>query len=228
MVTLPWDEIQTVFLDMDGTLLDLHFDNHFWQRHLPMRYAEKHGLSTEAALDELNPRFCAAEGSLDWYCIDYWERELGMDIVSLKQEVAHLIDVFPYVPEFLDAMRTHGKRVVLVTNAHYKSLELKMERTELGGHFDHIYTSHEFHTPKESQAFWQRLHEVEGFEAAHTLMIDDTLSVLRSAREYGIQYLLAVKRPDSKAALRDTQEFAAIGSFREITPPIPETVRPIS
>ena len=26
---LAWDEIDTVLLDMDGTLLDLHFDNHF-------------------------------------------------------------------------------------------------------------------------------------------------------------------------------------------------------
>ena len=228
MVTLPWDEIHSVFLDMDGTLLDLHFDNHFWQHHLPLRYAEKHGMSKEAALDELNPRFRAAEGSLDWYSVDYWESELEMDIVGLKQEVAHLIDVFPYVPEFLDSVRSHGKRVVLVTNAHARSLELKMERTALGGHFDHIYTSHEFHAPKESHEFWQRLQAVEAFQSEHTLMIDDTLSVLRSARAYGIAHLLAVKRPDSRAAERDTREFPAIGSFREITPPIPETVRPIS
>lgn len=226
MVTLPWSEIESVFLDMDGTLLDLHFDNHFWLQHLPMRYAQLHGLSMEAALEALNPRFDAVHGTLDWYCVDYWERELGMDIVSLKHEVAHLIDVFPYVPQFLDSMRAHGKRVVLVTNAHYKSLTLKMERTELGGHFDHIYTSHEFHAPKESQPFWERLQEVEGFDKARTLMIDDTLSVLRSARDYGINHLLAVIRPDSKQPRRDTREFAAIGSFAEITPPVPESVGP--
>jgi HAD superfamily hydrolase (TIGR01509 family) len=228
VATLPWDEIHSVFLDMDGTLLDLHFDNHFWLHHLPRRYGEKHGLSKEAALEALNPRFRAAEGSLDWYSVDYWENELEMDILALKREVAHLIEVFPYVPEFLDSVRSHGKRVVLVTNAHAKSLDLKMERTALGGHFDHIYTSHEFHAPKESQAFWQRLQAVEGFDCAHTLMIDDTLSVLRSARDYGLVHLLAVKRPDSRAEERDTREFPSIGSFREITPPIPETVRPIS
>ncbi|MBD3671566.1 MAG: GMP/IMP nucleotidase [Gammaproteobacteria bacterium] len=226
MLTLPWHKIETVFLDMDGTLLDLHFDNHFWLKHLPMRYAQKHELSVEAALDKLNPRFEAVHGTLDWYCVDYWERELEMDILELKHEVAHLIDVFPYVTGFLDSVRSHGKRVVLVTNAHEKSLNLKMERTQLGGHFDHIYTSHEFRAPKESQAFWHRLHEVEGFKAAHTLMIDDTLSVLRSARDYGIGHLLAVKRPDSKQPLRDTQEFPAIASFAEITPPIPENAHP--
>lgn len=215
---LAWDQIHSVFLDMDGTLLDLNFDNHFWLHHLPKRYGEKHGLSLPEAQELLMPRFRAAEGSLNWYSVDYWEAELDMDLVALKQEVAHLIEVFPHVPEFLDSVRAHGKRVVLVTNAHSKSLDLKMQRTALGGHFDHIYTSHQFHAPKESQSFWQRLQEVEGFNCEHTLMIDDTLSVLRSARDYGIGHLLAVKRPDSQGQERDTQEFPAIGTFNEIIP----------
>ena len=42
-----WENIETVLLDMDGTLLDLHFDNHFWLQHVPVCYAEKHGLSHE-------------------------------------------------------------------------------------------------------------------------------------------------------------------------------------
>ena len=41
---LPWPEIHTVLLDMDGTLLDLRFDNHFWRELVPERYAERHGL----------------------------------------------------------------------------------------------------------------------------------------------------------------------------------------
>ncbi|HBT55971.1 MAG TPA: haloacid dehalogenase, partial [Pseudomonas sp.] len=32
---LNWNAIDTVLLDMDGTLLDLHFDNHFWLEHMP-------------------------------------------------------------------------------------------------------------------------------------------------------------------------------------------------
>ena len=30
MLPLAWRDIDTVLLDMDGTLLDLHYDNHFW------------------------------------------------------------------------------------------------------------------------------------------------------------------------------------------------------
>jgi putative hydrolase of the HAD superfamily len=213
-----WTAVDTVLLDMDGTLLDLHFDNHFWQRHVPLRYAEKHGLTVEQALTELMPRFRRAEGTLDWYCVDYWTRELDMDIALLKEEVDHLIAVHPDVPEFLERLRTKGRRVALVTNAHGKSLDLKMRRTRLGALFDAIVCSHDLGLPKEDPGFWQRLQAREAFAPEATLLVDDSLPVLRSARRYGIAHLLAVDRPDSRRPPRRVEEFAAIGSFAEIMP----------
>ena len=215
---ISWTQIHTVLLDMDGTLLDLHFDNHFWHVHVPQRYAEKHALSLDAARTELFPRFRRAEGTLDWYCVDYWTRELGLDIAVLKAEVDHLIAVHPHVIEFLDAVRTQGKRIVLVTNAHGKSLGLKMQRTQLGGHFDAVVCAHDLGLPKEHFGFWEKMQRVEAFDKQRALLIDDSLPVLRSAHHYGIAQLLAIKNPDSKGPEKDAGEFRALGSFREIMP----------
>jgi putative hydrolase of the HAD superfamily len=213
-----WNKVETVLLDMDGTLLDLHFDNHFWLEHVPRRYGEKHGLSLEAARAEVFPRFRSAEGRLDWYCVDYWTRELGLDIALLKEEVDHLIAVHPHVVEFLDAVRARGKRVMLVTNAHGKSLDLKFRRTQLGGHFDTVVCAHDLGLPKEQPAFWERMQAVAPFDPESSLLVDDSLPVLRSARGYGIAQLLAVRQPDSRGPEKDTGEFAAIKSFHEILP----------
>ncbi len=215
----PWQHIETVFLDMDGTLLDLHFDNHFWQEHLPLRYAEKHGLSLEQARAQLAPRFRATEGTMDWYCLDYWSRTLDMDIVMLKEEVAHLIAIHPHVPQFLHALRRSGRRTVLVTNAHHQSLALKMKRTRLGEHLDAVICAHDLELPKEEPEFWQRLQRMETFDPATTLLIDDNLAVLRSARDYGIGFLLAVQAPDSRRPSRAVAEFPAIHDFRELSAP---------
>ena len=213
-----WTQIDTVLLDMDGTLLDLHYDNHFWLEHVPQRFAEKHGLTLDEAKARLRTRYKAVEGTLDWYCVDYWTRELGLDIPQLKQEVEHLIAVHPHVLDFLHAVRATRKRVLLVTNAHGKTLDIKFRRTQLGGHFDAVICSHDLQSPKEHPGFWRKLEAAHPFDKSRTLLIDDSLPVLRAARDYGIAQLLAVYQPDSRQPEKDVGEFAAIRSFREIRP----------
>ncbi len=217
---IDWTRIDTVLLDMDGTLLDLHFDNHFWLEHMPRRYAELREISLETARSELMRRYKQVEGTMDWYCLDYWSNELGMDIAALKQEVDHLIAVHPNVVVFLDAVRDSGRRAVLVTNAHMKSLQLKMDRTRLAGHFDAVFCAHDFGRPKEDPQFWTLLKTAEPFAPETTLLVDDSLAVLRSAQEAGIGQLLCVHRPDSRAPDKDVGEFAAIRGFRDIIPPV--------
>ena len=215
---LNWNNISTVLLDMDGTLLDLNFDNYFWQQHVPVRYAEKNQLDINDARKILFPKFKSAEGTMDWYCVDYWSDQLDLDIAQLKAEVDHLIAVHPHVVEFLDAAKSAGKHIALVTNAHQKSLMLKMERTALSHHFDDIICAHDFGLPKEEPEFWDKLNSTLPFNKEETLLVDDTLSVLRSAQTYGIAHLLAVLNPDSQAPQRNTEEFQAIKDFRDITP----------
>jgi putative hydrolase of the HAD superfamily len=215
-VSLDWSAIDTVLLDMDGTLLDLHFDNHFWQAHVPLRYAEARGLPHAVARDELMARYHARAGTLEWYSVDFWETELELDIMRLKGEVAHLIAVHPAVVDFLAAMRAAGKRLVLATNAHHKSVTLKMAKTGLEPHFDAIVSSHALGAAKEAQAFWERLAAVESFDPARTLLVDDSLPVLDAARAYGIRHLVCVKRPDTRQPPKDTRDYPAIDSFAEL------------
>jgi putative hydrolase of the HAD superfamily len=215
---LDWSRIDTVLLDMDGTLLDLHFDNHFWQAHVPLRYAEARALPHEVAREELMARYHARAGTLEWYSVDFWQTELELDIMALKEEVAHLIAVHPSVVEFLEAVRASGRRIVLATNAHHKSVTLKMARTGLRPHFDAIVTSHELGVAKEDVGFWRKLAEVEPFEPQRALLVDDSLPVLDSARAYGIGHLRAVLQPDTRQGIKNTAGYAAIASFAELLP----------
>ena len=215
---LPWSLIHTVLLDMDGTLLDLRFDNQFWRELVPARYAQRHGLPLDQARAEVAARTQAVEGTLEWYCLDYWTRELALDIVTLKREIDHLIAVHPHVLEFLDALRAGGQRVILVTNAHRQSLTLKMEKTRLTGHFDAIICAHDLGLVKEQPEFWPRLRAQEPFDPAATLLVDDHLAILRAARAYGIAHLVSVLRPDSAHPPKPPGEFPAIHDFSELLP----------
>ena len=216
--SVDWSGIETVFLDMDGTLLDLHFDNHFWQEHVPLRFGERHGLTPEAARMHLLPRFRDMQGSLQWYCLDHWARELDMDFLALKREVQHLIQVLPHAQEFLNKLRAAGKRLVLVTNAHSDALALKLQCTRIDSYFDTIVSSHSFGWPKETSGFWQSLREIENFDPARSLLLDDSLPVLRSAHDYGIANLIAMRRPDSHQPPREIDEFPSVETLAELLP----------
>ncbi len=215
---VDWEKIDTVLLDMDGTLLDLHFDNHFWLTHVPHHFANKHGMGIDQAMQELLSQYREVQGSLNWYCVDYWSDKLGLDIVQLKHELSHKISIRPKVLQFLNALHGLSIDLRLVTNAHKKAIQIKMRYTGLAPHFDTIVCSHDIGAPKEAPEFWRLLHQRYPFNSERTLFIDDNLDVLRAARGYGVHYLLAIYQPDSQQPVREVEEFRAICSFDEIMP----------
>ncbi|MDO9105304.1 MAG: GMP/IMP nucleotidase [Methylovulum sp.] len=213
---INWKKIDTVLLDMDGTLLDLNFDNHFWKEFVPLKYAQLHGLSVPAAKQQLVPLFKTMEGKLEWYCLDYWSNALQLDIAGLKTELSGLIAVLPHVVEFLEKMQQSTKKVFLVTNAHPDSLALKMEKTCLQPFFDAIISSHDLGVPKEHADFWSLLQQQQPFNKQSTLLVDDNLTVLAAAQNFGIGYLVSIIKPDTRLPKRDITDYPAIEDFREL------------
>lgn len=215
---LDWSQIDTVFLDMDGVLLDLRYDNWFWREHVPARYADRHEITLEEAKSRVYPKMHAVMGTIDWYCVEYWSDTLELDIVELKTNSAHRVKVRPQVADFLVSVRKAARVLHLVTNAHRKTIEVKFARTGLGGYFDEIICAHDYGIPKEDVSFWTEVFRDRTCEPSRTLFIDDNLDVLRSAREFGIGHLRTISQPDSGAPVRNTGEFDTIVSFTEVMP----------
>jgi GMP/IMP 5'-nucleotidase len=214
---LDWSSIDTVMLDMDGTLLDLRFDNWFWLELIPSRYAAAHGLSSVQTQQLLAAKFGAVKGTLQWYCIEYWSRELKLDIGSIKREWRNRVQFLPGAEEFLAKLKDSGKRCVLVTNSHPTTFAIKNEYVALRRYFDACYSTHPFAHPKEHAAFWPRLQAEEPFQPQRTLFVDDSLSVLDAARDFGIGWLRAVRRPDSGLPPQPTGDYAAVDGVAELS-----------
>ncbi len=214
-----WHKIDDIFLDLDGTLLDLHFDNYFWKTHLPMCYASHHSMDLAQAKDWLTKELDAHRGKLSWYLTDLWSERLGVDIVALKQEVAHKIGVRYSVIPFLHHLSHLGKRISITTNADHNSLELKFSRTGINKHVSAVYSSEEFGKPKEEEGYWQELIQAMRFDPERTLLIDDNLAVLDSAHKFGIKHLIAINRPDSQQPARMIENYENIEFFDELYQP---------
>mgnify|MGYP001813393423 CR=1 FL=1 len=215
---LQWNRIDVVLLDMDGTLLDLKFDNDFWLQAVPGAYASRHDLTYEQACQVLFPKMRALRGTLDWYCIEFWSEELGLDIAALKRDRKHLISLREGATRFLSAVRQSGRRQLLVTNAHEVTLDIKMEVTGIGHLFDELITSHQFNAPKEQDAFWQRLSQHAELDLSRCLFIDDSLSVIEAARRCGVGQVLSVAKPDSSRAENEHDGYHMLDSWDDVMP----------
>jgi len=218
VIMMPWREIDTVLFDMDGTLLDLHFDDYFWISHLPKRYADHHQIPEATARTEIHSHIQRLEGTLEWYCLDHWSELVDMDIPKLKHEVKDKICIRPHAEEFLKGLKELGKELILVTNSHRRGLELKMQLTGIDRWFNDIITSHDYGYPKEEQNFWHSLHKHHPFELNRSLFIDDTPTVLRSAKAFGIKHLICITAPNSEKPHKSAEEFTGVSHFDEIFP----------
>lgn len=200
---VDWERVDTVLLDMDGTVLDLHFDNRFWNEHLPVRFGQSRGLTTAAAREALAPIFASNAGSLNWYCTDFWARQTALDLIALKQELAELIGPLPGALAFLEALDAARLPAWIVTNAHPDVVALKMRRTGLRTRFAGIVTAHELGHAKEQAAFWPALAAHIGFSPERSLFVDDSPAVVAAAVKYGIGQVVALSHPDSRGASRE-------------------------
>jgi len=213
-----WSAIDTVLLDMDGTLLDLHFDNHFWLEHLPQRISDIHGQPRDEIQERMRALLATAKGTLNWYSTDWWGRQFDVDIIELSHETAGRIGVRDASIDFMRSLESMGKSLILATNADRKVLAMKNARTGIDRHVKQLHSSHDFGYPKEDLQFWDELMAVEPFDPLRTLLIDDTVSVLRAAQTYGIRWLIAPEQPDSQLPPETDHEFATIARFADLLP----------
>ena len=221
VTSVDWSELDTILLDMDGTILDLAFDNHFWGTVIPREWGLKRGLDTKTSQERLAPVFANEQGKLNWYCLDFWGETLDLDIPSIKAQCADGIRWRPQAETFLQQLQASHLDVVLITNAHPLTLEMKAERLPIAQWFDKMITSHDYGAPKETPAFWNTLMGERPFNPDRTLFMDDSEHVLDSARAFGIADLITLRQPDSTVGLREVTRFPAIHHFDEISEGLP-------
>lgn len=216
---INWNNIDSVFLDMDGTLLDKYYDDYFWEQYVPEVYAAKNDVSPLQARELLLSTYKSVESTLQWTDLHYWSDRLGLDIVALKKEISHLVAIHPHVIDFLNHIKKMGKGLYLITNAHPQALEVKLAQVGIAKWFDRMICSQEVGAAKEQTLFWEKLQHLLPYDRNSTLFADDTEKVLISAKEYGLHHLIHIAKPSSRLPIRFSACFPSIVDFRQLIHP---------
>jgi putative hydrolase of the HAD superfamily len=214
-----WSVIDTVLLDLDGTLLDQAYDNHIWRDLVPQRFAVARSLDLHEAYAEIARLFAERSGTLDWYCIEYWSRTLGVDIGALHREVRSHVAWLPGARDFLLRMRTDGKRLLLLTNSHPLALAVKHEQTGVLDYLDAAVTSHEFGAPKEQGQFWQAALAKFAYDPERSLFADDNSKMLEAARSAGVRWVYGIRHWDTRGSRREHMDHPAVDSVADLLRP---------
>lgn len=215
-IDIDWQDVDTVLLDMDGTLLDLAFDSHFWLQLVPETLSAERGISLDEAHSYIRQAYHAVQHTLNWYCLDYWAQALALDIRTMTWELRSRVALRADTLPFLQALRRAGKRTILLTNAHPYNLDVKLAQTGLAPHLDLLLSTHTFGYPKEDQRLWQAVQQHTGYCARRTLFIDDSEVILDAAKLAGIGWCLGVSNPDSGRPEQIFERHVAVSDYQTL------------
>ena len=210
---VDWSQIDDVLLDMDGTLLDRHFDNFFFEEELPRRYALLHGLQPEESRDRLMTMYRSVEGELAWTDLHYWTKRVGIDVVALHRELDHMIGFLLGAEQFLQHLQQLGKRVTIVTNAHESGVAIKVAKTGLDRHVDRIVNAFEVGYLKMRPEYWPSCQRLLGFDPTRSFFMDDDENCLTAAKEFGVAHLIHSAKSSSQRPAAPLTQFVSVTGF---------------
>lgn len=205
--------IDTIFLDLDGTLLDLAYDNYFWHDHIPNLIAKKNKLPFEKVKIEFENIYKSKQNTIEWYSLDYWSKIFEIDLKNEVLKTKNKIKIFPNAHNLLTNLKKRKIRIILLTNCPRDMLDIKLTQTQLWGFFDKIISSEDYGFSKEDDRFWHNLNTAIDFNKMNTLFVDDSENVLNCASRNGIKNIFYIKFPDSNKEGQIIKNFNPLDSI---------------
>jgi len=195
-----------MLVDMDGVILDNTYDNNFWQNQIPGVISKNKNISFEDAKRLAVQIFNYKKNTKDWYDVDYWSNMLNVDIEAEKRSSISFdrIQLYEGVTETLNKLKNNFI-LILITNAHRKTLNIKLEKYDLNPYFENMICAHELHYVKENIQLWYMLKSRFKLDYTKTLLIEDTINNIKVGLSAGISqavYLGDESYEDSKKILK--------------------------
>ncbi len=176
--------VKTFLLDFDGTLMNKEIYVEMYP-HIVNALEKKYGDKVKEAIIELK----AKTGEVDTYelCAKLNDLNLYYSILPTFIGKSKLLDG---TVDLLKKLNTAGKRVLLITNSHRRTIDLYLVKHDLGKYFDFVWANEDSDFSKSDENYWAELTMATNIIKEESIVISDDLERdVIPARNFGMKAL---------------------------------------
>ncbi len=125
-------ELKIISFDVDGTLVDLEYNDLIWFKEIPELVAKKKKISFERSLKYVYEEYTKlGEHNLNWYDINYWVTYFGLKVSPKKilEKYESQVKIFPEIIPLLEELKKNFILIV-ITAMPREFLIPKMKKLE--------------------------------------------------------------------------------------------------
>ncbi len=108
--------LRIISFDVDGTLVDLEYNDLIWFKEIPELVAKKKKISFEKSLKYVHEEYAKlGEHNLNWYDINYWISYFGIEISPDKifEKYEPQVKIYPEVISLLEELKKKYTLIVI-------------------------------------------------------------------------------------------------------------------
>lgn len=179
--------IRGAIFDLDGVLLD---SMSVWND-LGVRYLQKRGIEPEAGLSQILFSMSMEQGA-DYLKEHYRLSDTPRDILAgigqmLEDFYFYEVEAKEGAKELLQFLQEHAVKMVAATSSPREHVTKALRRNGLYDYMQRIFTTGEVGESKHSPLIYQLAAESLGTKPAETLVFEDSLYALKTAKNAGFR-----------------------------------------
>lgn len=205
------NKIKIISFDVEGTLVSHEFSEVLWHEAIPLRYAQKYGISAEQARKTTTEEFekIGFQG-MEWYDAGYWCNHFQLG--NPEPIIRSCVDKISYYPEVSEVLSSLAAHFILTVASTVPLYLLAYILKDVDHYFTRIYSATSQYKQLKTPYFYSQVCQTMHVEPDRIVHVGDNWNTdFINPREVGINaFYLDREGGDSVDSLADLTQLKSI------------------
>ncbi len=214
--------LKAILIDMDGTITKFNLD-YMWMRRAALQLLDEAGLWRPDFSDQMTIYAMLNElrGSISNERLEEIKKRIYEKVETIESKAAEQAELMPGAREALDELILMKKKMVVVTNNGRLGTDRTLERLNLLGVFDGVFTRDDVDELKPDPGIVFKALNLTGAKADEAILVGDAIIDIKAAKAASVRCVAIPTGPFPAARLLQEEPDFIVGSLLDV----PELVR---